>query len=683
MTDEVTPVLQSTYALDQLTRMAAASSDLSFAQVMLPVFESNLPVLLFKALRTALLNAQVANPTLHVTQLEAGLADYNYETRTLRVSQAGLDEAVADPEKTTGLLGAMIEAFGHHVDNILRHDFADALPDPEVAFAAAPTELGARYAASVTFMDTIPEDGVSFGHYTKVDFDGPLLLKLPALAPINKAASGQRARRNKRFAEGHGNPSEGEFGHASIERAPLLAVGFTEEQCERIYFGNWLRDHSQLVDPKLVRAPGAPCSFPALLSRDALTRVVDVLAAREFHALEADEAGRAEYTVTPDILLVYRPREHIDNPLSLDKDAIDPRTIDPDFDPLIKPGDPLDGIHAKYSLPLHFKFAISYMRQKLRAAQAEGMTSAGFRYFGEALHVLEDLFAHSNYAELCLRRLGHAGIAVWTVPKEDTAHKLPLITGVFGSTDVVSSVAEPLAKALFPLDGLDYQSIEPGHRSDTEKMLLIMLKDMGEHKAHAALEQALEQRDKAAENSFFQALHGAAWIAKLPLNALSYAKNLVMQPLLRWVGDNLGYWTMDADPNQVAGVPATHTQLAKDHATHPLHGLTVKLAQSAVERVGRAMFEAWHGNPLRRPDYLAASYFVHPHTPSVSWYIPIVEEWVKANPDKLAQAGQYLKVLQIRFDELNEARARLKALGKDNTYKIKEYRELIGMHGVE
>jgi hypothetical protein len=677
MTDTDTPVLHSSYALEQLRRVALASSDLSFAQAMLPVFEGNLPVLLFKALHTALVNGEVANPTLRVADLETGVAHYNYATRTLTVSQASLDEAVTESEKTPGVLMALIEAFGQHLDNILRHDFAQALPEGGMVFTEAPAELSDNYAASVTFMDEIPRNGVSFGHYTSVNFDGPLVLTLPALLPVDKAESTERTSRTKRFAEGHGNPLIGEFGHASVERGPLLAAGFTEEQCERIYFGNWLRDHSQIVDPKLVRAPEAPPAFPALFSRRALTQIVDVMAVRVFHGLEADEAGRADYTVTPEKLLVYRPREHIDNPVNFDENAVDPQTIDPDFDPIIRPGDPLDGIHAKYSLPLHFKFAVRYMRDKLKAARAEGMTPAGFRYFGEALHVLEDLFAHSNYAELCLRKLGYDEIAVWTVPKEDTALRLPLITGVFGSVDVIASVAEPLAKALFPLESLDYKGIEPGHRSDTEKMLLIMLKDMGDHKAHDALQQVLRQRDKAASNPFFQTASKAAWVAGLPLNALSYAKNLVMQPLIRWAGDNVGHWTMGDDPNLVPGVHATHSQLAKDHGTHPLHGLAVALAQSAVERVARAMFEAWHGTSDRRPEHLASSYFVHPHTPSIGWYIPIVQAWVDANPGNVSQASHYLQELQHRIEELNETMARLRDLGKDDTYKIREYSEAL------
>ncbi len=69
---------------------------------------------------------------------------------------------------------------------------------------------------------------------------------------------------------------------------------FTEDAIEHVYFGNWLRDYSQLIDPAMLK----------FLSRKALTRVVNFFAKREF--------GRApEFAVTEANLGVYRPEEHL------------------------------------------------------------------------------------------------------------------------------------------------------------------------------------------------------------------------------------------------------------------------------------------------------------------------------------------------------------------------------------
>jgi hypothetical protein len=78
-----------------------------------------------------------------------------------------------------------------------------------------------------------------------------------------------------------------------------------------IYFGNWMRDYSQLLDPKLVRGENMPRQFPQVFSRKALTEIVDILSIRSFHHLRS-KPGLVN--VTPERLGVYRPSEHIDNP---------------------------------------------------------------------------------------------------------------------------------------------------------------------------------------------------------------------------------------------------------------------------------------------------------------------------------------------------------------------------------
>ncbi|KPW92877.1 PhcA [Pseudomonas syringae pv. coryli] len=49
--------------------------------------------------------------------------------------------------------------------------------------------------------------------------------------------------------------------HGAIESV-LESAGFRPEEIRAIYFGNWLRDYSQLLDPKIVRATSMPKSFP-------------------------------------------------------------------------------------------------------------------------------------------------------------------------------------------------------------------------------------------------------------------------------------------------------------------------------------------------------------------------------------------------------------------------------------
>ena len=57
-----TSTLVSTYALDQLKRFAASSSELLFAQTLLPVFAANTPVASLRRLKEALMSGTLANP---------------------------------------------------------------------------------------------------------------------------------------------------------------------------------------------------------------------------------------------------------------------------------------------------------------------------------------------------------------------------------------------------------------------------------------------------------------------------------------------------------------------------------------------------------------------------------------------------------------------------------------------
>jgi hypothetical protein len=76
----------------------------------------------------------------------------------------------------------------------------------------------------------------------------------------------------------------GDTGHGGIEKEALTDVGFTDEQASQVYFGNWLRDLSQLP--------------PRLLP------LLQILGLGEFNR-----------PVTNQDLGTYIPSEHLDNPL--------------------------------------------------------------------------------------------------------------------------------------------------------------------------------------------------------------------------------------------------------------------------------------------------------------------------------------------------------------------------------
>ncbi|CAG8865997.1 hypothetical protein PS627_01833 [Pseudomonas fluorescens] len=465
------------------------------------------------------------------------------------------------------------------------------------------------------------------------------------------------------------------FGHESIEDA-LASAGFDEQQRKAIYFGNWLRDYSQLIDPKLVRAPDAPKDFPSRLSREVLTEVADLLALKAFHTLQDTEEGRRTYTVVPEMLGVYRPSEHIDNPANLDANPVDPRTLDPDFEPLVRPGDPRLGVDPDSSMKHYIKDSVTYMRNKLIDAMQEGPNPTGMRCFGEALHVLEDFFAHSNYVELTLRKAGHLHVLPWTT-QAPCRHGLPVVTGLFSGSDVLASVAEPLAKALFPVNGIEFTPTQPGERSDAEQMLLILLKEHEDPQWLELLMTSLQVRDGAAGTPAYLAAEAISWALSTPLKAIDYVKNLVLQASLKLIGDSvddLQTWAGN-DPNVDAGTEPTHSQLAKDHDNHPFHDLASHLARYAVEEVGRSMYDYWAGNKDRDPVTLADSYIRHPN--DSDWQDDIVAAWAITHVQEIVSGSSYSTLQELNEANRKAALERLRELEAENAGSLSSIQDSV------
>lgn len=190
-----------------------------------------------------------------------------------------------------------------------------------------------------------------------------------------------------------------------------------------------------------------------------------------------------EFEVTADRLGVYRPEEHIDNPLGYggDEDAskLDPRLRGP-VRPVETEIDPRTGMKnyianesgdwATSAGYLRFSFArcIHYGRIYTCGASGKGKTEdlcEALRCLGQLLlvdtpphstrrtrtkqlkvksHTLEDWSAHTNYCELALEQLGHREV----FPHVGSATKMnvrgkeiwPLVTGTFGEVDFLHSV---------------------------------------------------------------------------------------------------------------------------------------------------------------------------------------------------------------------------------------------------
>ncbi|MGV6395586.1 HET-C-related protein [Pseudomonas caspiana] len=453
-------------------------------------------------------------------------------------------------------------------------------------------------------------------------------------AKTDEAGTKPLSNKLARFAAGEG--SERESTHGSIE-AVLEHAGFRPHEIRAIYFGNWLRDYSQLLDPKIVRG-AMPKNFPEVLSRDALTRIVDVLAVKEFSDLM--KIDRERFRVTPERLGVYRPSEHIDNPKVLKPAPFDPVKRDADFEPWVEADDPLLEVDYQTSTKRYIHRSSAVMQAELNTALKEGLESTdGLRAFGSALHILEDFYAHSNYVELCLIKAGYTQVLPWT-SEANCKHGLPLVTGMFGSTDVIASLAAPLGKILFSIKDTTFGAIQAGERTERDQVVKILLEEHPNDQYLKAYESFLHNRDKWAELPYSDYIEALLHHVQLPGQLVNNAFGAVMQGLLTVLGNSIddAQTHLGQDPNTSGSTDPSHSQLAKDHGEHPLHELAALLAQDAVLRMGQTMLYKWQ-NISGQPDpaRLAADHLQHPM--DFSLHDQIVRDWALANPVRIKQAS--------------------------------------------
>lgn len=227
----------------------------------------------------------------------------------------------------------------------------------------------------------------------------------------------------------------------------LYGKKWTTMMVKRTYFGNWLRDYSQAVDVGSLKGANA----------DTIRILVWVLGFMAFgYATE-------EFEVTKERLGVYRPEEHIDNPLGY-ADGDDARKYDARLrGPVDQQEVAIDhktgmknyianenGGWATSAGYLRFSFARSIHYGRLYTSGSSGSRGKeadlceALRCLGQALHCMEDFSAHSNYCELALRELGyHSVFSHCGTQSEVNLHGkrvYPIVTGTFGGVDFLHSV---------------------------------------------------------------------------------------------------------------------------------------------------------------------------------------------------------------------------------------------------
>lgn len=536
--------LESTFAMDQLFSFAKKDSKAMFCFWMSDIFGGDVPLDAYEQLyKNASDKKESINPHITVAMEAPGfgatyysgvdkngnpIKDVNEKYKNhIIISQGFIDLAIANNEFHTLLMIALVEEFGHHLDYLLRFEYSSKKGDAEGDEGARFTsKLNRKYQRYIIDPFEKKEQ-----HYATATIKGDEKKLVWDFADLNKKLNEYVDNRTEKddnyyagfefFGAGMGDGLHG-LGHEAIEKKALETIrrygGEENKERKQIYFGNWLRDFSQFVDPMIVRPMantlkmlskdynnkqsksrdhkgflddlvklkndllyknsvtgsqtrdfdfptsiefdltafdaqvkwGTATFAPVMMSRQAVTTLVELLGLKEFGKMknEPKDAGKPQNyrlylenfrkdfaPITTNLLGVYKPQEHIDNPFALRYDELQKtfkkagieeapphnfnNQLDPDF---VK--DPVESqwgndskfgtkkyIRGDSEIPAPFPNAFDTFIAFINKSNPN--TVEGRINFGAAMHVLEDYFAHSNFTEIAVMKVYDPEVFPW------------------------------------------------------------------------------------------------------------------------------------------------------------------------------------------------------------------------------------------------------------------------------
>jgi len=421
----------------------------------------------------------------------------------------------------------------------------------------------------------------------------------------------------------------GEAGHERIEYDALSALVRDPGVRAQIYFGNWQRDMSQLLVPAYPVVLGSRSPFLCSL----IFQIMDVLAEAKF--------GRR---LDPLRFGVYRWEEHIDNPrqfgIALQPGAWQPipagqrRFEDqPDAHPEL-------WHEGRGALPNYLLASQEYVMRQLGLAMQAGNTARGREHLGNALHTVEDHYAHSNFIDLALNHIHGRGdpmtgrMAGSNAPIRDSLGRYRLTTGVFLLADTVVSLQEFL---LHQIEGRPPGSPPSNLGKRVMRVLVARLLGQGVLNTYDRLLRAWEETGIPALAGRIYDWTGLPDLERaletLVYYPLRQAIARLLQPLVdaaaRQTGNQAYPVVIGGRPVQV--IEISHSRLSKDSPHHAQHGLARRLAIVAVRAFWEEISRAWaqnlppNGRDLAGTRFrsLVDTYMNHPLAAG-DWWRPIL-----------------------------------------------------------
>ncbi|AYZ11811.1 hypothetical protein EGY05_07690 [Chryseobacterium arthrosphaerae] len=682
--------LKSPLAHEQLKNTAKELSEMTFILLMLQIFGEEIEVEAIGKLYKDLCDDKLEPPEIIVTKdpIKNYKANYTNKRKKILVSKGFVEEAVKDNEVKAQLMVALLEEYGHHIDNLLRTDYATNGKEDKDRI-----DEGAKFAYYFLTVDLAKTPQLEFAEAEIPEYKGKLILDLEK----ESQDLSQYANQDQWYDDDPNEDDIENFGfgfahgtHGGIEMDALSKVGFQQSEILQIYYGNWLRDVSQVLVPftirftKEVRAvvenhnektkgrtQHIQAGNTAKFSHDGWVEIIELFAAKEFvytkggdkikteNYVKHLERFRATYgQLTKDILGIYRPEEHIDNPRGLEREpqAVYDETrvkreVPGGFEEIsfyIGESEECFRVNSfgqKYYIyrddedaqrkmgektmikadPLR-PSSDSYMSNQLRLAVMKGKNRDGFRHFGAALHVLEDYFSHTNFVELSLCKLGWTKkgfehlkkVYPWVQNRQGTDYsKIPVVTGKFLLDDTCASVVPKMADMLLPIGFSSYEVGNPGERTFGQQTIYTVLKDLAQGQKEDPTQKSvqylgmdsvdlfeyykklLELSDwmttqKQRKDAVGWVMRSLGFVSHYMGEILMNFTNVVFNILIESVDDDIKE-AQTHGTNVNYGEDPTHTQIGKDAHENPLNGLAAILATIAVKDVGQRMKDIWEG----------------------------------------------------------------------------------------
>lgn len=504
--------LRSKYPMLQVCGLAKETAKSTFYLLISTFFHGEIPMVAYENLYNAFMEDKDSMmPPIKV--LSKGLsgedkAKYNKNEKYIEVREDTVIKAVVGDEKEilearAELLKALLEEYGHFLDDVLRNKFSTVGKDTQ-------RDEGAIFSYYYTNYK-LEDEEINFAVAVIDDAETKLIIDLKALKQdlsetILRADKDFQDEFGEFFKAGKGDMKMKHYGHFDFEANMFEKTGMDKYWLNWMYLGNYMRDMSQMIVPTVtdfsededaklnamdpnIRKESYSWADGIKPTRATWTKIIEVLAAShtmseirgdqteglpdeakklfetkdqvastgkqiaDFTKDKAVDIGMKAFQLSLDYvnfikhfegfnqeeLGVYRPEEHIDNPIyavTLDglnnegfycpPDNIDAEKVknDPRIDEGLGMSKHIHFTESQVKIQNAKGFGVKYeggklptatecMKQRFisgvdkykNASNPHGQ-GIGIREIGAGLHILEDYFAHTNFCEILLIKHG-------------------------------------------------------------------------------------------------------------------------------------------------------------------------------------------------------------------------------------------------------------------------------------